>query len=198
VIAQLRGRVLAIRGQQAVIEAGGVGFAVLATPAALAALRIGQEGRVVTALVVREDALALYGFADEAEREVFEAVQTVSGIGPRIAMAVLAALTPTQLAEAVASGDLAALQRVSGIGRKGASRLVLELAGKLPVADAGASPSRAAGAVRQEVSAALVALGWHPTQAETALDRVLDAPEAPEAVPEVLKAALRLLGARRD
>jgi Holliday junction DNA helicase RuvA len=179
------------------LETGGVGFAVAATPRALASLRVGEEGRLVTLLVVREDALTLYGFADYGERETFEAVQTVSGIGPRIAMAVLAAMTPSGLADAVAAGDLAALQRIPGIGRKGASRLVLELAGKLAVDDAGPRQAGPAGPVRTEVAAALVALGWNAVQADDALDAVLQGEGAPSSVPEVLRAALRALGARR-
>jgi Holliday junction DNA helicase RuvA len=196
-IDSIRGRVLGVRGSTVVIETGGVGFAVTATPAAIASLRPGEEALLTTVLVVREDALTLFGFAGQAEREAFEAVQTVSGIGPRIAMAVLAALTPAQLAAAVATEDLATLQRVPGIGRKGASRLVLELAGKLALEDGGARPAGPAGPVRQEVSAGLVALGWGQTEAEAAVDAVLAAPDAPSSVPDVLKAALRSMGGRR-
>jgi Holliday junction DNA helicase RuvA len=197
VIASIRGRVLAIRGTTAILETAGVGFSIIATPAGVATLRIGAEAQLTTLLVVRDDALTLYGFADEAERAAFEAVQTVSGIGPRIAMAVLAAMTPDQLARAVEASDLALLQRVPGIGKKGASRLVLELAGKLAVDGSAAHRDTAPSPVREEVGAGLVALGWTVAQAEAALDEVAATQGAPSSAAETLRAALRTLGARR-
>jgi Holliday junction DNA helicase RuvA len=197
VIASIRGRVLAIRGTTVIVETAGVGFSIAATPAAARSLRIGEEGHVTTLLVVRDDALTLYGFADEAERAAFEAVQTVSGIGPKIAMAVLAAMTPDQLARAVEAGNLALLQRVPGIGKKGAARLVLELAGKLAVDDGAARRDVVDSPVREEVVAALVALGWTAAQADAALDEVASAGGTLPSVPETLRAALRTLGARR-
>ncbi len=133
-IASVRGRVLSIRLDAAVVEVGGVGLLVQATPATLAGLRVGGEAELATTLVVREDALTLFGFADADERAVFEIVQTVSGIGPRLALAMLAVHTPDGLRAAVAGQDLAALTRVPGIGRKGAQRIVLELADRLGVA----------------------------------------------------------------
>ncbi|MDR0433027.1 MAG: Holliday junction branch migration protein RuvA [Bifidobacteriaceae bacterium] len=196
-IGSIRGRVLAISQGSAVIETGGVGLVVLATPSALAKLRLGEEAFLTTLLVVREDALTLYGFADDAEKQVFEAVQTVSGIGPKIAMAVLAAMSPAELSQAVAAGNLTVLQKVPGIGRKGASRLCLELAGKLTM-DASSPHQRPASdsAVHQEVAGALVALGWNPSQAEAALNEVAASEGAASSAPEVLRAALRVLGAR--
>ena len=121
------------------IEVGGVGLLVQATPGTLAALRTGERARVATSLVVREDALTLYGFASDDERDVFELVQTASGVGPRLALAMLASFSPDGLRQAIAAEDVAALTRVPGIGRKGAQRIVLELAGRLgsPAAPAG-------------------------------------------------------------
>ena len=127
-IAHLDGIVCAIAPEGAVIEVGGVGLLVQATPGTLAALRTGERARVATSLVVREDALTLYGFASDDERDVFELVQTASGVGPRLALAMLASFSPDGLRQAIAAEDVAALTRVPGIGRKGAQRIVLELA----------------------------------------------------------------------
>ena len=130
-ISHLDGLVCAIAPEGAVIEVGGVGLLVQATPGTLAALRTGERARVATSLVVREDALTLYGFASDDERDVFELVQTASGVGPRLALAMLASFSPDGLRQAIAAEDVAALTRVPGIGRKGAQRIVLELAGRL-------------------------------------------------------------------
>ena len=130
-IAPLNGTVCAVAPDGAVIDVGGVGLLVQCTPGTLAGLRPGERARVATSLVVREDALTLYGFAGEDERNTFELVQTASGVGPRLALAMLAVFTPDALRRAVAAEDLAALMTVPGIGRKGAQRIVLELAGRL-------------------------------------------------------------------
>ena len=130
----------------AVIDVGGVGLLVQCTPGTLAGLRTGERARVATSLVVREDALTLYGFASEDERNTFELLQTASGVGPRLALAMLAVFTPDALRRAVATEDLAALTTVPGIGRKGAQRIVLELAGRLgSPGEAGRGPPPAAG-----------------------------------------------------
>src|SRR5690349_2940372 len=147
VIASLRGRVASVRLDSVVLEVGGVGLLVQATPGTLAELRPGQEAQLSTSMVVREDALTLFGFADADERDVFETVQTVSGIGPRLALAMLAVHTPEGLRAAVASQDLTALMRVPGIGRKGAQRIVLELTDRL---GAPSSVNGAGGAARSE------------------------------------------------
>jgi len=202
VIASVRGRVLAVRLDAAVIEVGGVGLLVQATPATLAGLRPGQEGRLATSLVVREDALTLFGFADDDERDVFEIVQTVSGIGPRLALAMLAVHTPDGLRAAVAAQDLTALVKVPGIGRKGAQRIVLELTDRLGAPLGGGAPAPAGpapAAWRDQVVEALVGLGWSARQAADAVDAVTapDAgPGAPAAgdVAGVLRSALRHLG----
>ena len=171
-----------------------------ATPATLAGLRRGDDAHLATSLVVREDALTLYGFADADERDVFEAVQTVSGVGPRLALAMLAVHAPDALRRAVATEDLAALQRVPGIGRKGAQRIVLELGDRLgpPSSETGVPARR--DDRRESVIEALVGLGWPPRAADDAVRTVVpeDAgPVSAEDVPLVLRSALRVLGGGR-
>jgi len=199
VIASVRGRVLGVRLDSAVVEVGGVGLLVQATPATLAELRLGCEAELATSLVVREDALTLFGFADADERDVFEVVQTVSGIGPRLALAMLAVHTPDGLRAAVSTGDLTALMKVPGIGRKGAQRIVLELTDRLgaPTSAApAAAPIAAGSAWRDQVVDALVGLGWSAKQAADAVEAVADADDdsAHADVPGTLRAALRHLG----
>jgi len=203
VIASVRGTVLGVRLDAAVVEVGGVGMLVQATPATLAALRVGAEASLSTTLVVREDSLTLFGFADDDERDVFETVQTVSGIGPRLALAMLAVHTPDGLRAAVATQDLTALTRVPGIGRKGAQRIVLELTDRLgPPSTPGTSLVAASADApplwREQVVDALVGLGWSAKQAGDAVD-VVAADGAADAasggdVAGVLRAALRHLG----
>ncbi len=203
-IASVRGTVQAVRLDGAVVEVGGVGMLVHATPTTLAGLRVGAEATLATSLVVREDSLTLFGFADADERAVFESVQTVSGVGPRLALAMLAVHSPDTLRRAVATEDLAALKRVPGIGHKGAQRIVLELAGKLgaPSDLAGAAPAPATRTAdrRGEVVDALVGLGWNAKAAEDAVGGVVDDDAAPVSdadVAAVLRAALRALGSGR-
>lgn len=199
-IAMVRGTVHSVRLDAAVIDVNGVGMLVQATPATLATLRVGEQAELATSLVVREESLTLFGFTDVDEREVFEAVQTVSGIGPRLAMAMLAVHTPDGLRRAVAGEDLAALMRVPGIGRKGAQRVVLELADRLGPPRSGADGAAVAqpSADRAgQVVEALVGLGWGAKVAQDAVDGVLaerdgDAVGAAE-VAEVLRAALKAL-----
>lgn len=198
-IASVRGRVLAVRLDSAVVEVGGVGMLVQATPATLAGLRLGEEATLATSLIVREDSLTLFGFADDDERDVFETVQTVSGIGPRLALAMLAVHTPDGLRVAVAAQDLNALVKVPGIGRKGAQRIVLELTDRLgaPLAGGtpapGTAPAVVGAAWRDQVLEALVGLGWSAKQAGDAVDAVAD-DGAPGDVAGVLRSALRHLG----
>jgi holliday junction DNA helicase RuvA len=205
VIASLRGRVIAVRLDSAVVEVGGVGLLVQATPGTLAGMRVGEETNLATSLVVREDSLTLFGFAEADERDVFETLQTVTGIGARLAMAMLAVHTPDGLRLAVATQDLNALTRVPGIGRKGAQRIVLELTDRLGPAPAlgataGSRPATGSAGViwRDQVLDALVGLGWPARQAGEAIDEVCadgarDAADAGD-VPQVLRAALRRLG----
>jgi holliday junction DNA helicase RuvA len=200
-IATVRGTVAAVSLDSAVIEVGGVGILVHAAPGTLAALVVGQPAQLSTSLVVREDSLTLFGFLTDDERSTFELVQTVSGIGPRLALAMLAVHEPDGLRRAVATDDLVALTRVPGIGRKGAQRLVLELKDRLgppglASARATHSPSTETGD-RTQVRDALVGLGWSAKAADEALDQVLaetDETAAPADVAALLRAALRLLG----
>jgi Holliday junction DNA helicase RuvA len=206
-IAHLDGIVSGVAPDGAVIDVGGVGLLVQCTPGTLAGLRTGERARVATSLVVREDALTLYGFGTEDERNTFELVQTASGVGPRLALAMLAVFTPDALRRAVATEDLAALTTVPGIGRKGAQRIVLELAGRLgPAGEAGVGApaggaANGAGAPpwREQVRAGLVSLGWQAREAEHAIAAV--EPElsgGPDGqavdVSVALRAALRVLG----
>ncbi|CAA9249975.1 MAG: RuvA [uncultured Actinomycetospora sp.] len=205
-ISSVRGEVLSLGLDHAVVEVGGVGLAVQATPSTLARLRRGQPARLDTALVVREDSLTLFGFADAAEREMFLLLQTVSGVGPRVALATLAVLDPQSLSVALADGNLTTLMSVPGIGRKGAERLVVELRDKVAPAspaDAGddevlASPV-AAGTLRDQVVEALVGLGFAAKPAEKAVDEVLGGSSAAGSSDSsaVLRAALTRLGPGR-
>ncbi|XVV06214.1 Holliday junction branch migration protein RuvA [Actinosynnema sp. CA-248983] len=195
-ISSLRGQVLSIGLDHAVVEVGGVGFAVQATPATLATLRRGEETALATALVVREDSLTLFGFADAEARELFGLLQTVSGIGPRLALATLAVLEPDKLRAALAEGNITVLTQVPGIGRKGAERLCIELrdkVGRLPSATP-AAPN--AGQVRTQVAEALLGLGFPAKQAEQAVDAVL-ADDSAQGTSEVLRKALAMLGRKR-
>ncbi len=199
-IASVHGEVLSVGLDTAVVEVGGVGLAVQATPATLAGLRVGSSARLATSLLVREDALTLFGFADTDEREVFETVQTVSGIGPRLALAMLAVHTPDGLRRAVADEDLTALQRVPGVGRKSAQRIVLELKDRLGAPKRASVTSAPSDDRRGQVVEALTGLGWPERAAVAAVEQVLDGstdPVGADEVAGVLRAALRTLGGAR-
>jgi holliday junction DNA helicase RuvA len=204
-IASVRGQIVSVELDHAVVEVGGVGLAVHAAPATLATLRRGEQARLATSLVVREDSLTLYGFADAAARELFVLLQTVSGVGPRLALAMLAVLDPETLRTALAGGDLSVLTRVPGIGRKGAERLILELRDKVGALAAGAGESATGGgtAIRTQVTDALVGLGFAARQAEQAVDAVLaeadgaDRTSAPPHTSDLLRSALTRLGRNR-
>ncbi len=201
-IASVRGTVTTVTLDHAVIEVGGVGLAIRATPSTLAGLRRGEQARLATTLVVREDSLTLFGFASDAAKELFELVQSVSGVGPKIALALIAVLEPDELRRALASGDYATLTRAPGIGRKGAERLVLELRDKVGLvtsaAPAGGAPSAA---WRPKLSDALVGLGFTGKQADDAMDTLASDPEDPAVaggdVSLLLRRALGLLGRHR-
>jgi Holliday junction DNA helicase RuvA len=201
-ISRVRGQVVSIGLDHAVVEVGGVGLAVQATPATLATMRSGHEVVLATSLVVREDSLTLFGFADAEARDLFGLLQTVSGIGPRIAMATLAVLDPAQLRSALADGSITVLTQVPGIGRKGAERLIIELrdkVGALPGSDSGIT-STPQGNVRASVVEALVGLGFASKQAEQAVDGVLAGSAAGNGHGEqstVLRKALATLGSKR-
>jgi len=198
-IASVRGRVAAVGPDGAVVEVGGVGLAVTCAPNTLAGLRVGTEARLATSLVVREDSLTLYGFADDDARQLFELLQTASGVGPRLAQAALAVHSPDVLRRAIASADVSTLTRVPGIGKKGAERLVLELRDRVgPVGDVAAVAAPVAAGWAVQVREALIGLGWTPAQAEQAVATVSDGVgDPPPPVPILLKQAIRLLGAAR-
>jgi len=197
VISSVRGEVLAVALDHAVLEVGGVGLAVYATPSTLAGLRTGTEGRLFTALIVREDSLTLYGFGDAESRALFGLLLTVSGVGPRLAMATLAVLEPDALRGALSEGNLTALTRVPGIGKRGAERMVVELRDKVHASGPATSSSGVSGnAVRDQVLEALVGLGFPTKQAEQAIDEVLA--KSPAAATDVaLRTALNSLGRSR-
>ncbi|MTB70494.1 Holliday junction branch migration protein RuvA [Arsenicicoccus cauae] len=196
-IASVSGTVLTARLDHVVVEVGGVGMLVHTTPATASGLRVGQQARLSTSLVVREDSLTLYGFGDDDERALFEQVQTVSGVGPKVALAILSVHAPDVARAAISGGDIVALTKVPGIGKKGAERIVLELrdkVGALPGAATSAGVAPTAGGTQPQVVEALVGLGWSAKQAEDAVGRVLKAGEAPGTTSEMLRAALRELG----
>jgi Holliday junction DNA helicase RuvA len=198
-IATVRGRVGAVSLDSAVIEVGGVGILVHAAPGTLAQLVVGHEAQLSTSLVVREDSLTLFGFVTNDERSTFELVQTVSGIGPRLALAMLAVHEPDGLRRAVADEDLVALTRVPGIGRKGAQRMVLELKDKVGVPGAAQAPAGTAAGWADTLSGALVGLGWPQAQADDTVGRLAQShPAATDAdVPALLREALAMLSRTR-
>jgi len=204
VISHLRGTVSGVAPDGAVIEIGGVGFSVQCTPGTLATLRPGETAHVSTALIVREDSLTLYGFGSDDERNVFELLQTASGVGPRLALAMLAVHSPDALRRAVSTGDLAALTMVPGIGKKGAQRIVLELRDRLGSpgdvpADVGRSLPGTQPSWREQAQSGLVNLGWPARDAEQAVQAVAADLEAEGVPPEsadvatVLRAAMKKL-----
>jgi Holliday junction DNA helicase RuvA len=185
VISTVSGVVAAVSSEGAVIEVGGVGLAVHCTPATLATLRVGESARLSTSLVVREDSLTLFGFASDDERVVFETLQGVTGVGPRLAQAVLAVHSPDAVRAAVATEDVGALTLVSGIGRKGAQRIVLELKDKLGTPTGAGTVVRlpgtaGPGAWRDQLRDALTGLGWSAREVDEALVAV--GPEAEAAI----------------
>jgi Holliday junction DNA helicase RuvA len=183
-----------------VIDLNGAGMSVNATPQTLSKLRVGDEGKLFTSLIVREDSLTLFGFSSDDEREVFDVLLSVSGVGPRLALAVLAVHEPEAIRVAAHSGDGKAFTKVPGIGPKVAGRIVLELAGKLVPhgTPGGSAPAVSAEAVwKPQVVAAMTSLGWSEKDATASIDKSLaDSPELAEKgnVAEILRATLRWLG----
>ena len=200
-ISSLRGTVVSITGSTVVIEVQGVGYAVALTPRHAARLVPGEETLVLTALIVREDALSLYGFAEPEERAIFDLLTGVSGVGPKSALGVLAELTPDRIAAAVAAEDDAAFRKVSGIGPKTAKLIVVQLAGKLdavvipPARDEDARGD-ASSRVAADVVEALTGLGWPERTARTAVDEVVSTADdsVVASVPVLLRAVLTHLG----
>ncbi|MGR6963733.1 Holliday junction branch migration protein RuvA [Geodermatophilus sp. URMC 61] len=209
-IASVSGRVAAVSPDGAVVEVGGIGLAVQCTPGTIARLQVGESARLATSLVVREDSLTLYGFADDDERQLFELLQTANGVGPRLAQAVLAIHPPREVRRAVSMADVKALTQVPGIGKKGAERLILELRDRLGTTSVdtpldGAAPTglpavTAVAPWRDQLASALIGLGWTGKEADAAIVQL--APLADEQVTAtgsvevavLLRQALRLLG----
>ena len=204
-IAQLRGTVIQLGPTSVVIEVGGFGVLTLCSPNTTAGLRLGETATIATSLVVREDSLTLYGFATIDERELFELLQTATGVGPKLAQAALAVLSPDELRTAIATENLVQLCKVPGIGRKGAQRLVIELKDKInalglvsePTAPAGGDPVPTMAGWRDQVSQGLQGLGWSARDAEAACDEVESLAGEPGAgVPQLMRAALQKLARR--
>ena len=197
-ISSVRGEVLEVALDHVVIEAAGIGYRVNATPSTLATVRQGTEARLVTAMIVREDSMTLYGFSDSETRDLFLTLLSVSGVGPRLAMATLAVYDAAALRQALAESDVAALTRVPGIGKRGAERMVVELRDRIGVAGLSSSgaPAVNGNAVRSPVVEALVGLGFAAKQAEEATDKVL-AGDHGATRSDVLRGALSLLGKAR-
>ncbi len=203
-IAFIRGSVAVVSVDSAVLDVGGVGYKVMCNPATLAGLRVGAEATIATSMVVREDSLTLFGFADDDERVLFELVQTASGVGPKLAQAILAVHGPDELRRAVAADDLVSLCKVPGIGRKGAQRIVLELKDRIGAPSPPYSTTGSRGRVRDDgwratVRGALLGLGWTGREADAALEAVTPAVEEavaagePLSTADLLRAALRSL-----
>jgi len=173
-ISSLNGVIRSLGADRAVVEVGGVGLSVTITPATSALLNIGAPAQFYTSLVVREDSLTLFGFLDDEVRTLFELVQTVSGIGPKVAMSIVAALSPSQLGMAVAQEDISAIEKVPGIGHKGAQRLILELKGKL--SDFGTSHKSAhhQPVWCEQLASALISLGFSAKESDNAITNVVN------------------------
>jgi Holliday junction DNA helicase RuvA len=206
-IAQLTGTVIQVGPTSVVIEVGGFGVLALCSPNTTAGLRLGEPATLATSLVVREDSLTLFGFAGVDERELFELLQTATGVGPKLAQAALAVLSPDELRSAIATENLVQLCKVPGIGRKGAQRLVIELKDKINttglLGEPTAAPTvggRAAGSTagwRDQVSQGLQGLGWSVRDAEAACDEIESlAGEPGVGVPQLMRAALQTLARR--
>jgi Holliday junction DNA helicase RuvA len=202
-IASVHGRVAALGPDGAVIEVGGIGLAVSCSPGTLARLRVGENGRLATSLVVREDSLTLYGFADDDERALFELLQTANGVGPKLAQTILAVHSPREVRRAVATADYGALVQVPGIGRKGAERIVLELRDRIGAIDDPGVTSAGVTAVspwRDQLGHALAGLGFTGKEAADAVDVVAselaESGEGPD-LAAMLRRSIQLLGRTR-
>jgi len=199
-ISSLRGRVLHTDAESVIVEVGGVGFSVAVPTPVARILHAGDEAVLHTHLVVREDALSLFGFAERDELETFILLLSVSGVGPKSALGVLSGLSVPQIAAAVAAEDDAPFRKVSGIGPKTAKLIVVQLAGKLhAAATPGAAPASAPTAITGQVVAALVALGWNERVSTEAVHEITETAASTDlaSVPAMLKLALAQLGPSR-
>lgn len=196
-IAFVSGSVAGVGPSSVVLEVGGVGLELNCTPATLATLRVGQRATLPTSMVVREDSLTLFGFLDDDEKSLFELLQTASGVGPKLAQAMLAVHGPDELRRAISTDDARTLTAVPGIGQKGAQRIILELKDRVGPVAVATQPAAPGQAWRDQVRAGLVGLGWSTKDADHAIDEVAPAPGAPAEVAQLLRAALQMLGGRR-
>jgi Holliday junction DNA helicase RuvA len=172
-ISLVTGAVRSIALDKAIVEVGGVGLSLSITQKTSAQLNVGVAAQFFTTLVVREDSLTLFGFLEDAERALFELVQTVSGIGPKVALSIVSALSPSQLAIAVAQEDISSIEKVPGIGRKGAQRLILELKGKLSDFGSAAKVSHHQPQWREQLTSALISLGFSAKDSDAAISQVV-------------------------
>lgn len=172
-ISLINGVVRSIGSDKVIVEVGGVGLAVSVTTQTGSQLNIGVPVQLFTTLIVREDALTLFGFLDEESRSTFELVQTVTGIGPKVALAIMGSHSPQTLAAAIAQEDISAIEKVPGIGRKGAQRLILELKGKISDFGSGHKSSHHQPVWREQLTAALVSLGFTAKDSDSAINSVI-------------------------
>ncbi len=172
-ISLVNGVVRSISLDKVIVEVGGVGLSLAVTQKTSAHLNIGVQVQLFTTLVVREDALTLYGFLEDGDRALFELVQTVSGIGPKVALSIVSALSPSQLAIAISREDISAIEKVPGIGRKGAQRLILELKGKLTDFGTSSKSDRHQPVWREQLTSALVSLGFNAKDSDAAISQVV-------------------------
>jgi Holliday junction DNA helicase RuvA len=195
-ISTLTGTIRSLSTERLIIEVGGVGLSVLINPQTSASVALGSQSTFYTSLVVREDSLTLFGFLTEEVRNLFELVQTVSGVGPKVALSIMGALTPEDLARAISQEDTSAIERVPGIGKKGAQRMILELKGKLNDLSSVGSYKGHQPPWREQLTRALVSLGFSPKESDTAISYVVNDLHANDADPsrmdlsELLKLAL--------
>lgn len=195
-IAHLTGTVRHLTTEKVVLEVGGVGYSISITPRTSTHIVMGSEISLSTTLIVREDSMTLFGFLDARDRDIYETLQSVTGIGPKVALAITGALTPDELARAIALEDIAAIEKVPGIGRKGAQRLILELKGKL-VSDTSTPQLATHSAVRDQLLSALTGLGFTAKESDIAINNtfasLVENGEEPSSmgVPELLKLALQ-------
>lgn len=195
-IAHLTGTVRHLTTEKVVLEVGGVGYSISITPRTSTHIVMGSEISLSTTLIVREDSMTLFGFLDARDRDIYETLQSVTGIGPKVALAITGALTPDELARAISLEDIAAIEKVPGIGRKGAQRLILELRGKL-VSDTSTPQLATHSAVRDQLLSALTGLGFSAKESDIAINNtfasLVENGEEPSSmgVPELLKLALQ-------
>jgi holliday junction DNA helicase RuvA len=193
-ISSLRGPVLEIRLDSLVVAVGGVGITVMCSPDTISQARIDQEITLFTSLIVREDSLTLFGFANSENREMFEVVQGVSGFGPKLAFTILSSLPADELRTAIGNEDVARLKQTPGVGAKGAQRLVLELKDRIGTPSFGARRTSKEAQWQIQVEQGLLGLGWSPRDAQRAISAVIEEGVTDsQETPELLRRALQIL-----